>query len=269
MEQAGRAYGCEYFLIDVPQESGEAAIDYVAIQLEGMAIKISELTGLPLSREKLVEAIRISNHTREYALWVNKLRQSVPAPMRGSEALGYLYLTGMAYGSTSGLKIYKTMADELERRVARKHAPLGEEKHRLLWLHLRPFFRNRIFRYLEKERKAAIAFEEINHVYWPELDPERPYWSVAQRMVSNFINDPIESSLALYFQLIKDYKIDGVIQLAHWGCRWNYGRIKILKEAFQEKGIPFMSLDCDLISERNFNETQIKSRLDTFLDMLE
>ena len=78
----------------------------------------------------------------------------------------------------------------------------------------------------------------------------------------------IEKSLALFLRLIEDYKINGVIHLAHWGCRWNYGRIKILKEAFQEKGIPFMGLDCDLVSSRNTNEAQIMNRIDTFLDIL-
>lgn len=31
-----RAYDCEYFLIDIPQERSEEAVDYVAQQLEAM-----------------------------------------------------------------------------------------------------------------------------------------------------------------------------------------------------------------------------------------
>ena len=60
-----------------------------------------------LGINKLKEAIRIYNKSRELALKVNKLRQAVPSPMRGSEALGYLYLTGMSLGSIQGQKIYK------------------------------------------------------------------------------------------------------------------------------------------------------------------
>jgi len=31
-----RTYDCEYFLIDIPQEKSEEAVDYVAQQLEAM-----------------------------------------------------------------------------------------------------------------------------------------------------------------------------------------------------------------------------------------
>lgn len=268
MEHAARIYGCEYFLIDIPQERGSEAVDYVASQLEEMAGRLSGMSGNNLSRERLSEAIRISNQTREYALWVNKLRRTVPSPIRGSEALGNLFLVGVAFGSQTGLRIYQTMAREIERRKAKKYTPLGEEKHRLLWLHLKPFFRNGFFHYMELDKKMAIAFEEINHIYWPELDPLEPYRSVATRLLSNSINLPLEKSIETYLKIIDDYKIEGAIQLTHWGCRWNYGRTKILKEIFQEKGIPLLSLDCDAASSRSFNESQLRGRLDAFIDML-
>jgi len=153
--------------------------------------------------------------------------------------------------------------------VAKQFTPLGKEKHRLLWLHLKPSFPNTIFRYLQEERQTAIAFEEINTIFWPELDPQKPFHSIAERLITNPLNGDIEKSVNLHIKAIEDYKIDGVIQLVHWGCRWNYGRIKILKEVFQNKGIPFLSLDCDLVSQKNFNESRIKNRIDTFLDILD
>jgi benzoyl-CoA reductase/2-hydroxyglutaryl-CoA dehydratase subunit BcrC/BadD/HgdB len=78
----------------------------------------------------------------------------------------------------------------------------------------------------------------------------------------------MDSYIEVLLNLVEKYKIDGVIHFAHWGCRWNYGRIKILKEALQRKGIPFLSLDCDSISSSDYFEGQLNSRVDTFLDML-
>jgi benzoyl-CoA reductase/2-hydroxyglutaryl-CoA dehydratase subunit BcrC/BadD/HgdB len=266
---ASRVYDCPYFLIDIPQERGEEAVSYVAKQLEEMAHGLSDITGRKLNIQKLAQAIELSNQARIYALRVNELRQAVPSPMRGSEALGYLYVVGLGFGSKTAVNIYRSMASELEKRVEKKFSPIGEEKHRLLWLHVRPYFKNRLFHYLEKEQKAAIAFEEINHIYWDELDPEQPFKSVAQRLVLNSANGPIDNYTDILIDLAQKYKVDGVLHYAHWGCRWNYGRLRVIKDAFQKKGIPFVSIDCDSASSQNYFEGQLNSRIDTFLDMLD
>lgn len=265
---ASLVYDCEYFLIDIPQERGEEAVDYVAEQLEEMAVGLSDITGQKLKKEKLSRAIELSNQARYHALRANELRRAVPSPMRGSEAIGYLYMIGIGFGSPEAEAIYKHMAQELERRVAKKYSPIGEERKRLLWLHIKPFFRTRFFQYLEKELKVAIAFEEINHIFWPELDPSRPFRSVAQKLVYNIANEPIESYIGTILNLAKKYRVDGVLHFGHWGCRWNYGRMKIVKETFQKKGIPFLTVDCDSVSQRNYFEGQLNNQIDSFMDML-
>ena len=265
---ASRVYDCPYFLMDIPQERGEEAVSYVAKQLEEMAHKLSDITGRKLNKQKLAQAIELSNQARKYALRVNEIRQAVPSPMRGSEALGYLYLVGLGFGSKEAVDIYRSMARELEKRVAKKFTPIGEEKYRLLWLHVRPYFKSRFFHYLENEQKASIAFEETNHVYWNELNPEQPFRSVAQRLVLNSVNGPIDSYTDILIDFAQKYKVDGVLHYAHWGCRWNYGRLRVIKDAFQKKGIPFVSIDCDSASGQNYFEGQLNSRIDTFLDMI-
>jgi len=188
--------------------------------------------------------------------------------MRGSEALGYLYMVGLGFGSKEAVDIYRSMVKELQKRVEKKFTPLDEERYRLLWLHIRPYFRNRLFHYLEKEQNTSIAFEEFNHIFWPELDPGQPFKSVAQRLMINPANGPIDAYTDMLFEFADKYRIDGVIHYAHWGCRWNYGRLRVIKDAFQKKGIPFMSIDCDSASSQNYVEGQLNSRIDTFLDML-
>ncbi len=265
---ASRVYDCPYFLIDIPQERGKEAVSYVAKQLERMAQGLSDLLGQKINKQKLAQAIEFSNQARKYALRVNELRQAVPSPMRGSEALGYLYVGGLGFGSKTAVNIYRSMARELEKRVEKKFTPIGEEKYRLLWLHVRPYFISRFFHYLEKEQKAAIAFEETNLIYWNELDPEQPFHSVAQRLVLNSANGPIDSYTDILIDLAQKYKVDGVVHYAHWECRWNYGRLRVIKDAFQKRGVPFVSVDCDSVSNQNYFEGQLNSRVDTFLDML-
>jgi benzoyl-CoA reductase/2-hydroxyglutaryl-CoA dehydratase subunit BcrC/BadD/HgdB len=269
LSKANQIYQCEYFLLDVPSEGGEDAVSYVASQLKDMVTMLSETTGRKLVSGKIEQTIDLSNKAREYALKANALRQTIPSPMRGSEALSYLSLIGGGFGSREAVNIYKTMVDELEKRTMEDYSPFGEEKKRLLWLHIGPSFQNRLFDYLEKEQKVSIAFEEINHIFWPELDPQKPFWSVAQKLVSNTAHGPIDTYIKELHRMAELHCIDGVLHFAHWGCRWNYGRIKIVKDAFLERGIPVLSLDCDAASERNYFEGQLIGQIDSFLDMLQ
>ncbi len=265
---ASQIYRCEYFLIDVPQERGEDAVDYVASQLEEMTEKLAEISRRKIEKEKLSSAVKLSNLARAYALQANELRKAVPSPMRGSEALSYLYLIGVGFGSKKATEIYKSMARELGERVRKKFSPLGRERHRLLWLHVKPYFQTNLFRYLEIERKVSIAFEEMNHIAWNELNPEDPFRSIARRLIFNLGNFPLDSYLEVLSNISKEYRIDGVIHYAHWGCRWNYGRGKIVKDALNSLGIPLLSLDCDSASRRGYSEERVQNQIDAFLEML-
>ncbi len=100
------------------------------------------------------------------------------------------------------------------------------------------------------------------------MDPEQPFHSVAQRLVLNSANGPIDSYTDILIDLAQKYKVDGVVHYAHWECRWNYGRLRVIKDAFQKRGVPFVSVDCDSVSSQNYFEGQLNSRVDTFLDML-
>ena len=62
---------------------------------------------------------------------------------------------------------------------------------------------------------------------------------------------------------------DAVIQFCHWGCKQSSGGSVLLKEEMQKKGILMLILDGDGIDKRNSHDSQIKTRLEAFLEMLD
>lgn len=38
--------------------------------------------------------------------------------------------------------------------------------------------------FIENKMGAVLAFEEMSHVYWPVLDPNEPFKSLARKMLS-------------------------------------------------------------------------------------
>ncbi len=61
---------------------------------------------------------------------------------------------------------------------------------------------------------------------------------------------------------------DGAIHFNHWGCRQSCGGAQLVKRALQAKGVPTLILDGDCVDEREYQEGQISTRLEAFLESL-
>jgi len=264
-----KKYKKDFFYIDVPfHTSRPYVVDYIAKQMEDIMKRMAKKTGREFDIDKLKQAIIYSNQARDYYAKVNELRQHKPTPILGGEAIDYAIMLAHTFGSKEMVEICKTLYEELKERVDAGFTPMGEEKHRILWRQLRPYYTNELFSYLEKTHKAAIAFEEVNFVYWKEMDPNEPFRSLAKRLLSNPPIDFTKQWLVVTKKFIEDFKIDGIVEFAHWGCRFLSAGTQIVKESLQEKNIPLLIIDGDCIDRRDYSDGQVKTRIDAFVEIL-
>ena len=122
--------------------------------------------------------------------------------------------------------------------------------------------------YLENKCKARVVFEEVNYLHWKEMDPRQPYRSLAYKLLSNPPLGPVERWINESMGVVRDYRIDGIVEFAHWGCRHLNAAIPMLKERIDKQRIPILVLDGDCIDGRDYSGGQIKTRIDTFLKTL-
>lgn len=259
---------CEHYLIDTPYCDDSNSREYLVNQLKEIADKISKMSGQQLNTEKINRTFDLSNQTRGYIIKLNEFRENAPSPLSGWDAMAYiLYMFFSSSGAERGLEFYRTLHQEVKKKVDNRLGVLKEEKYRILWLHqIRPYYQNEIIQNLQ-ENKAVISFEEVSHLYWPVLDSQRPWESLAQKMTSNFGIGPIERRMKMVYDLVKKYKIDGVIHFSQRGCRQSCGGAYIIKDFLQEKGIPMLILDGDGADSRNYSKGQTRTRIEAFLEM--
>lgn len=263
-----KKYKKPFYYIDVPFHCDRPyAIDYVAKQIEEIMQKMAKVTGRNLDIDKLKEAIKYSNEARNYFLKVNELRKSKPTPMLGGEAIDYAIMLSHMFGCKEMAEVCKVLYEELSERVKNKIGSLDEERHRILWRQLRPYYSNEIFDYLERKHKAAVVFEEVNFIHWPEMDSEEPFKSLAIRLLSNPPIDFSKKWLKVSIGFVNDYDVDGVIEFAHWGCRFLTANTQIVKDVLQNK--PVLVIDGDCIDRRDYSDAQIKTRIDAFIEILD
>lgn len=260
--------GCPFYLLDVPYDRSERGQKRLRDQVEHIAFDLPEKVP-GISPEGMAEAIRVSNATLDDYLEVCALRQHSPSPWRGGEALNYVVMFLGAWGNPWLAEFYKDLASHIRGIIASGEYPCCSERHRLLWLNLRPYYKTGLLDYLELELETSVAFEEYNWPYWSELDPDDPFASVARKMLANFGWGPIERRLAAVDRMIDDYSIDGVVQFAQWGCRQSNGGASMLADHLKRRGIPFLNLGGDGVDVRNGSEAQAMTRLGAFVELID
>ncbi|MBI4830717.1 MAG: 2-hydroxyacyl-CoA dehydratase, partial [Candidatus Lindowbacteria bacterium] len=271
-EFGARRSHAEFHVVDVPsglpEQLSEHTIEYVAKQLEQVAGRLCELSGSRLDIDKLREAVDFSNQARKCFSEVYKMRAQVPSPVTGSQFVGM----GLMYpwGTKIGVAIAETLRSEIAARIAGGITAIpGGEKHRLMWLHLRPYFETNIMAVMERERRAVIVVDLLGEAYWPELDAQDPFRALAIRILSNPQLAPVAARTKRAVRLAREYRVDGVVHFLHWGCRWNYGQTSLFRNAMAREGAPFLALDGDAVDKRATPSGQLLTRLEGFLELLE
>ena len=264
-----KKYNKPFYYIDAPYDYNRPyAIDYVARQLEDIMKRMAKNANREFSIERLKQTIEYSNQARDYYAKVNELRKHKPTPMLGGEAIDYAIMLAHTFGCKEMVEICKTLYEELKERVDKGIGSLDQERHRILWRQLRPYYSVDLLNYIERTHRVAIAFEEANFVYWEEMDVNEPFKSLARKLLSNYGFGPFQRWLDFTSSFVLDYSIDGIIEFAHWGCRYLSANTQIVKDALEAKKVPILVLDGDCIDRRDYSDAQIKTRIDAFVEIL-
>jgi benzoyl-CoA reductase/2-hydroxyglutaryl-CoA dehydratase subunit BcrC/BadD/HgdB len=269
LEAASAFYQCPFYLLHIPYPvtSPAKAQTWLAEELTALARDLKPL--LLVMPQTINKVANHSNQAREHLLAVNQLRQQIPSPYRGSEALSDVTMHLLALGTTYGTAFYRHLEDNLSERVKNKRPVLPQQKYRLLWLHFRPYYPNFLFDFLEKHHGAAVAFEEVNAVTWEKLSVDDFWFSLAAKILANPLWGPAERRVVQAVSLARLYQVHGVIHFAQGGCRQSNGSVFLLRETLRRHKIPFLNLEGDCIDERNFMAGQTMTRLESFLELLE
>ncbi len=264
--------GKETIVIDVPYEADDYSVQYLAKQLEDFARRLEEISGRKMEQAALAKAIDYANQTREKMIEINELRKDPFCPLPGSNALGFMFPAYLLIGSKLSVEFFSALAAELREKTEEDKKKGGPSPRkdliRILWLELKPYFKVDFLTKLEQEQGVRIVFEETNYVYWDKLDPQRPYESLAKKLITSHYNGPLERRIEITRKLAREYQVDGVVVFSSWGCRRNNAAVPTLKRELNKIGYPLLSLDGDCIDDHNYMPGQFSTRIEGFLEML-
>ncbi len=265
-------YGIEdrLFSIETPININKNSIQYIAEQLKECVYNIEKISGYKLDPEKLKQSCYNSNLAKKLSDECTLLRISNPPLIRASSAVYFANVFSQMWGKKELIDLFKIYKEDLLKAKEKIEKQFEiKDTHRILWLHLPPFYNNKLLRYIEEEKNAPIIFEEVNFTGWEELNPENPYVSLAKKILTVGFLNPFKRIENIKAGCIAG-KFNGVILYNH-----GFGRCSMSDNSFQKKlkselksiNIPLLTLDGDCM-DSTIDPCSTYTKIDAYIEAL-
>ncbi len=246
------------------------AVEVIADGLAEAIYLMEKSFGRKLDMGRLEEAIELSNQAADFGRKCNELRWSSPPLVRGSEAIYNAVVFSQWWGTQEFVEIQQQYYEELlqKKEWAEKRYSI-DDTHRLLWMHLPPFYDTRHLDFIEDRCNAPIIFEETNFIGWKPLDPKDPLRSLADKLLTTGFLDP-----ALRIEYVKKAipagKFTGCVLYTH-----GFGRCSLadrpfskhLRTALEEMGVPLLALEGDCM-DASIDPCSTVTKIASFVEAL-
>jgi benzoyl-CoA reductase/2-hydroxyglutaryl-CoA dehydratase subunit BcrC/BadD/HgdB len=248
-------------------------INYMHSQIEDCITFIEDVTGHKYDQDRFNEVMDLSYRTNELRLEIMEMRKAVPAPMATPDGLTCMYPGTYTCGTQRCYDFYVRLRDELRERVANGIGVISDEKFRLLWFGLAPWFNMSLFNYFEKYG-GVFSYEPIyNMVPFPARTPENPIRELAVRNLQQCGGmigpGQIGQAVANVVNASKEYKCSGLVTFKLITCRpVVYPTVELERILDEEFGIPSVPIECDLVDERTYSEAQTLTRFDALAERI-
>lgn len=261
------------FAPDPPYRSDDRAVDYYASQMREMVEFITRHTGKTLDMARLKQIVEETN--RGYALWqeYNEIRRAVPSPHSYILPMSMFFqINTLAAGDPQKTSWYRDMVNDAERRVRENKPEVPDQKIRVFWYDIQPFYFGEIVSWLEQEWKAVIAMDMVSYCPYEQVDTSSEdaiFRGLAKRA---FQHGPMihqgrgtaDNTIQDITRIVKDYKIDCVIFPGHMGHKEMSASTSLMREVCRDLQVPFLHIGLDVADARYTSVDEIKGKISQF-----
>ncbi len=254
--------GIPFVLLDIPQINTKPAQDYLADQIKELYELLRNITGITPRKEDWEKVFYWSNKTRLLMKKVNHSRYHLKGDLFGQKAFNFTLLSWLMLGTEFLCKGFEELCAHLDQKAVKSN-----NTFKVVWLLSYPYYVGNFVEDIEGMGILGVA-DELSYVFWDALDPERPFESLAKKMLKNPHLGPIDNRLNLIRELVDKSKVDGVIHFSHWGCRQGCGGVKLIGDLLDDLNVPFLEIHGDCIDKRHRSKGQIKTRIQSFIELM-
>lgn len=267
-------YNCPEFVLDSPREGNQEGINYFAKEIRNLIEFLEDFTHQKMDFNKLERILVLSRHVYEHFYEIAEMRKEIPTPLRGRESLRSFTIYRHLAGTEGALPYFEHLKEEVGVKVKEKKGGILNERYRIYWAYVPINYYLGIYDWMEEEFGAIVVMDLFNAVYRMEAEPSDPLTYLAAKSLADLypctLAGPLETTLQDNINIVRDYKVDGVVYVAHIGCKQGCAMIRPLRDILRDKlGIPTLVIDADIIDPTVISIENLKNKLESFFEMLE
>ncbi|MFW9918932.1 MAG: 2-hydroxyacyl-CoA dehydratase subunit D [Candidatus Thorarchaeota archaeon] len=263
--------GAPVYLFDTPPIDTEQKPHHIAYVRQGVHNLVDFLANtfkVEMREERLREVARLSSEA--IRLWTKSLEacKNKPTPLNCADRFLTMAPVVSSRGKDYCVEFYQALYDEVQGRVNEGIGAIREEKIRLLWDNIPPWFQ--IFNFFNSLAQKGVSFpaDTYTHAWSGEIAGDDLYDSVTQIYSNVYLNMGLEAKADKMVQLINDYNLDGFIMFSVRSCkRYSLGQMVTRELVTERTGVPGTIIEGDMVDSRLFNDAQIQTRVEALLEM--
>ncbi|MDF2570980.1 MAG: fldC [Sporomusa sp.] len=225
-----------------------------------------------ITDEKLREAIKVLNEERRLMQQLAEYMKNDPVPMTGQDFLKLLWGRNFVTDRAEFAEQIKAVISDIEDSVAKGEAAKPKGSKRILVTGVPTGVgAEKVLKIIEDCGAAVVYIENCSGMkqYVTLVDETKsPLEAIAEKYLATPCScmSPNPTRMEQLVQLVKDYRVDGVVDITWQGCHTYNVESRVVKEFLKQNGdTPFLQVETDYSQG---DVEQIKTRVQAFLEMM-
>ncbi len=275
-EVQARYYDVPLFIFDTPMchtEFTREAKNYVINQFMEYLAVLEDVCGKKADIDRLMEVGRLSLEAQRLWQKVLDTTTSRPAPMTAFDAFFHMALIVTLRGREIVVDYYRGLLEEMEEKAASGAGAIKNERYRLLWDNLPIWYRMRWLSKTFAKHGACLVADTYTTAWCSSMQYIREddlLDSLAEAYTRIYLNIGVDQMADSVINMVEKYQADGLVMHSNRSCKpYSFGQYDIEKIVKKKTGIPVLMIEADMVDDRNFAESQVETRIEVFMEMLE
>ena len=275
-EIQARYFNVPLFILDTPfchTEYTREMRKYVRRQIDEYLRFLEEHCGKKYDYDRMKEVGKLSVTGQK--LWQAVLDTTMhkPAPMSAFDAFFHLALIVTLRGTQQAVDYYEMLLAEMKKRIADGIGAIPNERYRLLWDNLPVWYRTKWLSEKFAAQDACLVADTYTSAWCGSLkyvDENNFLETMAECYTRIYLNIGVDEMAQTVMAMVDKYDVDGLVMHSNRSCKpYSLGQYDIQRIVEKQKGIPSLMLEADMTDERKFSESQIETRIDAFIEILQ
>ena len=253
---------------DWPDYINPRKVKYFAREMENAIDMFNQVTGCKLPESEVREAVGIADKLQLMCGRIQELRKADPLPFSQNDYQAANSLSCIGKGLKEGEEVLNLLLTELEQRVAAGRGVVAKGAPRVMLVML-PHDPSLVTAIGELGLAACVTAGATMK------SSSRPTYTAlwedvaASHMRSRGANYSSWAYIIQMKEAVRVSKVEGVIFFRHYSCRqYSIFPIKAKEIIEKELNVPVLSLEGDYCDFRSYNTQQMRTRLETFAEMV-